>query len=392
VNSGTATYVYDSEGHRVGTVDSTRGQVSYYYDLDAHIVFEGSTGRIRMEYYVGGRHLVTYSATTVWNFPNWLGTEHFRSTITGSQYEYCLLNPFGDAMNCQANEGDLSRVHFTGKERDSYDTSNLTNLDNFGARYYFSNMARFMSPDPSGIRFDGLGDPQQLNLFSYVRNSPATATDPDGLDCIYINNDTGAYEGFNRGDCDNSTAEKANSGYYVDGTVTTIFTTTGNDQGAVTGYNGTSDSGAIIQMDFHASPGPSLADQQIYAFANLLNQWNIQANTFKIYGAGAFIGATGGAACYYFCPEAGITTLGLEGAGEAGATPGQAASISRTAAQGGRKAVERALRSLEERLATHEADLANYKAAGGYTSSVESEINNFKGLIQAAQDWLSKNP
>jgi hypothetical protein len=60
--------------------------------------------------------------------------------------------------------------------------------------------------------------------------------------------------------------------------------------------------------------------------------------------------------------------------------------------QGGRKAVESALKSYEKLLAAHEADLANYQAAGGYTSSVESEIDNFKGLIQAAKDWLSKDP
>jgi RHS repeat-associated protein len=201
VNSGTATYVYDSEGHRVGTVDSTRGQVSYYYDLDAHIVFEGSTGRIRMEYYVGGRHLVTYSATTVWNFPNWLGTEHFRSTITGSQYEYCLLNPFGDAMNCQANEGDLSRVHFTGKERDSYDTSDLTNLDNFGARYYSSNMARFMSPDPSNLSVD-FWLPQTWNRYAYTLNNPLAFVDRNGLWPTWIHEQIidQAFPGMSAGD------------------------------------------------------------------------------------------------------------------------------------------------------------------------------------------------
>lgn len=86
----------------------------------------------------------------------------------------------------------------------------------------------------------------------------------------------------------------------------------------------------------------------------------------------------------------GITTLGLEAGAEA--TARQVASISRTAAQAGRKGVERALRSFEKLLAQHEADLAKYKAAGGYTSSVESEISNFKGLIRAPQDWLSKNP
>jgi hypothetical protein len=57
----------------------------------------------------------------------------------------------------------------------------------------------------------------------------------------------------------------------------------------------------------------------------------------------------------------------------------------------GRKGVEQMLRTLEKRLAEHEADLARYKAEGGFTSKTEGEIANFKGLIQAAKDWLSKN-
>lgn len=99
-----------------------------------------------------------------------------------------------------------------------------------------------------------------------------------------------------------------------------------------------------------------------------------------------YLAATGGTGLVELSGE-GIASLGLSGP-----TEGQVSSISRAAAQGGRNAVEKALRSYEKLLAEHEADLADYKAVGGYTSSVESEINNFKGLIQAAKDWLSKNP
>jgi RHS repeat-associated protein len=191
VNSGAATYVYDAGGQRVGTIDSARGQIYYYYDLDGRVVFESAPGgRIRMEYYVGGRHLVTYGAATVFNHPNWLGTEQYRTTTTGTQYEYCINNPFGDNMYCASNQGDLSRVHFTGKERDNYDTSNLTNLDNFGARYYFSNMARFMSPDPDNTGADSL-NPQSWNMYAYVLNNPLISIDPTGLECLW---EDGSYD------------------------------------------------------------------------------------------------------------------------------------------------------------------------------------------------------
>jgi len=68
---------------------------------------------------------------------------------------------------------DSNRYKFTGKERDAE-----SGLDNFIARYNASSLGRFMSPDPAG---GSLADPQTLNKYAYVRNSPATLTDPTGL-------------------------------------------------------------------------------------------------------------------------------------------------------------------------------------------------------------------
>jgi hypothetical protein len=42
-------------------------------------------------------------------------------------------------------------------------------------------MGRFMSPDPIHIMKQKLVDPQQWNLYSYVRNNPLNLTDPTGL-------------------------------------------------------------------------------------------------------------------------------------------------------------------------------------------------------------------
>jgi len=53
------------------------------------------------------------------------------------------------------------------------------------------------------------------------------------------------------------------------------------------------------------------------------------------------------------------------------------------------KAVEKALRSYQKRLAEHLAKLNEIKGDPG---SVQREINNFRGLIKAAEEWLSKNP
>lgn len=83
----------------------------------------------------------------------------------------------------------------TGKERDVE-----TGLDFFEARYYSGAQGRFTSPDEfkGGGLFDpatgrsvetigplpyaDIGDPQTLNKYAYVRNSPLRYVDPDGHD------------------------------------------------------------------------------------------------------------------------------------------------------------------------------------------------------------------
>jgi RHS repeat-associated protein len=71
---------------------------------------------------------------------------------------------------------------FTGKERDSE-----SGLDEFGARYYSSSIGRFMIPDwaaaPTAVPYAHYGNPQSLNLYSYVENNPTTMGDPDGHEC-----------------------------------------------------------------------------------------------------------------------------------------------------------------------------------------------------------------
>src|SRR5205807_2598684 len=70
---------------------------------------------------------------------------------------------------------------FTGKERDTE-----TGLDYFGARYYGNWLGRWVSADwsatPVPVPYADLGDPQSLNLYTYVRNLPTTHVDADGHD------------------------------------------------------------------------------------------------------------------------------------------------------------------------------------------------------------------
>jgi RHS repeat-associated protein len=71
--------------------------------------------------------------------------------------------------------GEVSPLHFTGKERDT-ESGN----DYFNARYMASSMGRFLSPDPSNLSVD-FWLPQTWNRYTYGLNNPLTMVDKNGL-------------------------------------------------------------------------------------------------------------------------------------------------------------------------------------------------------------------
>ena len=101
-----------------------------------------------------------------------------RTSVTGAAYETCTNLPFGDAQQCSGG-ADVSPMHYTGKPRDPE-----TNLDYFGARYYNSTIARWMSPDwdakPVTVPYAQFGNPQSLNLYGFVTDNPVSRQDGDG--------------------------------------------------------------------------------------------------------------------------------------------------------------------------------------------------------------------
>ena len=183
-------YLYDPEGRRVARLH--RGQIvkENYYDAAGHMITEtdGSGNWLRAEIYAGGRHLATWNpaggGSTYFNHVDWLGTERARTNSSGTLCWSQSSLPFGDGVTTTNNNCTPTPTFFTGKERD-----NESNLDYFGARYGSSNVGRFMSPDwsaaPAPVPYAKLGNPQSLNLYSYVLNNPATGTDPDGHWCLF---------------------------------------------------------------------------------------------------------------------------------------------------------------------------------------------------------------
>lgn len=59
-------------------------------------------------------------------------------------------------------------------------------------------------------------------------------------------------------------------------------------------------------------------------------------------------------------------------------------------AQRGRVGVEKAIRTLERRIAEHLGKVDAASGGGGYTSSMQTELRNFRQLIEAAKQVLRK--
>src|SRR5262249_6900636 len=88
------------------------------------------------------------------------------------------FDPYGQTVMSWAASGDTSinSRRFAGYERDV-----ASGLDYANARMYNSGRARFMQPDPLGLKAANLKKPQSLNLYSYAANDPVNFIDVTGL-------------------------------------------------------------------------------------------------------------------------------------------------------------------------------------------------------------------
>jgi RHS repeat-associated protein len=183
VNSGAAAYTYDGDGQRI--VKNAASSTVYWYGAGGEILAESDlTGNINSEYvYFNGKRLArtdnpTNPATAQLRY---YLSDHLGSAVMVMDETLTTVEedtdyyPFG-GIAYQNGPGDSNHYKFTGKERDS-ETGN----DYFEARYYASNMGRFMSPDPAWFASPDRGNPQTWNLYAYVHNNPLNLVDPTGM-------------------------------------------------------------------------------------------------------------------------------------------------------------------------------------------------------------------
>ena len=171
ISNGTATYTYDGDG---GRVTKTAGGVTttYVYDAKGDLTSEYSTQPPPppcLTCYITTDHLGSTRVVTDEN-----------AAVT-ARHDFL---PFGEELTTSNRTAALGYgaydnvMHkYTGQERDTEGPG----LDFFHARYFHGAQGRFTSVDPFTVTPGRLVDPQQLDLYAYVRNSPLRNYDPTGM-------------------------------------------------------------------------------------------------------------------------------------------------------------------------------------------------------------------
>ena len=184
-SDGGTSYIYDAIGQRVSKIGSVDTDTIYFGGRPLARAASGAW----TDLIYGPNGLVaevpgTQAGAPMYRMVNQLGSSVGLLSSAGAVLSTQDIAPFGQIF--AGGTGDI--YQFTGKERDTE-----SGLDYFGARYYGSSMGRFMSPDwaskPEAVPYSKLGDPQSLNLYSYVLNNPLSRTDPDGHEVDLGNSD-----------------------------------------------------------------------------------------------------------------------------------------------------------------------------------------------------------
>ena len=170
------TYTYDADGNRVEKSNGTTGTIYWY--MSPGIVAESDlTGALKSEYvFFDGRRTARKDfpgGAVSYYFSDHLKTAHVITDSAGTIKEDEDFYPWGEELPFVNN--DSNKYKFSDKERDAE-----TGLDYFGARFYGNALSRFTSPDPKMISKKRMADPQQWNMYAYVRNNPLIYVDPDG--------------------------------------------------------------------------------------------------------------------------------------------------------------------------------------------------------------------
>jgi RHS repeat-associated protein len=181
-------YAYDGLGRRVESKENAN--YLYYGYLGTETLADLGTGGPENNYvYANGLRIARVNnaqgsnPTIVYYHTDALGSTRLVTSTTKSILFSDSYQPFGQDNSASGSE----TYKFTGKPY-----SAATGLYYDYARWYDPSIGRFISADRvAGYR----RDPQSLNPYVYVENSPTNSVDPSGLDCLSSLSDFGSCAG-----------------------------------------------------------------------------------------------------------------------------------------------------------------------------------------------------
>jgi RHS repeat-associated protein len=179
----TASYAYSPLNRRVETKTNggaTVREIAYNIKGQRSAIWDGIAGTmIQAQTYWGATPVAFYSNGSIhYQHQDWLGTERARTGYNGAVEGTYNSLPFGDNLSVSGADNDPS--HFAQLDHDSESSTEHAQF-----RQHSSTQGRWMSPDPYDGSYQS-GNPQSLNRYSYVMNSPLSFTDQSGLDCSVV--------------------------------------------------------------------------------------------------------------------------------------------------------------------------------------------------------------
>lgn len=182
LSAGAGSYVYDGSGNRV---EKTVGGTStlYWYGAGS-LLDESNSSATSFAKQIGLGGLLMWSENLTsggyFIFQDQLGSTRVTGDSSGNLHDDIDYLPFGSA---EANYGiSPSNGHYTFTGYESDQSESDTDYAIF--RNLSTSMGRFNRPDPYDGSYD-LANPQSLNRYSYVVNSPLIFNDIFGLTCDF---------------------------------------------------------------------------------------------------------------------------------------------------------------------------------------------------------------
>ena len=157
-SGGSSSLLYDPSGQWIGQYNSAGYWWGEYVRLGGRVVAFNSQS----------------AGITVFLHKDMQTTTHMATGPDGSVLQDQVFYPWGQSWY---NLATWYQQEFAGLDLADPSTGFYNSL----SRTYNPPPGRWLSPDPLGLDAADSSDPQTWNMYAYVRNNPATFTDPDGL-------------------------------------------------------------------------------------------------------------------------------------------------------------------------------------------------------------------